>query len=75
MAVMQKLPFTIRCQNCNWSMSESGGAIDIPSLCPRCGQSELKFEANKNPKPSDFLLPKNNNSSSFIDYLKKLLGV
>ena len=72
---MQQLPFTIRCQSCHWTLSESGDAIDLPYACPRCGQTELKYEAHKNPSPSDLLLPKNKNPSSFIDYLKKLFGV
>lgn len=75
MPIMQKLPFTIRCESCQWTLSESGDAIDLPYACPRCGQTKLKYEENKNPKPSGVLLPNNKNSPSFVDYLKKLLGV
>lgn len=74
MPIMQQLPFTIRCQSCHWTLSESGDAIDLPYACLRCSQTELKYEAHKKPSPSDLLLPKNKNPSSFIDYLKKLLG-
>lgn len=75
MPIMQQLPFTIRCQNCHWTLSESGDAIDLPYACPRCSQTELKYEANKNPNASGLLLPKNNNTSSFIHYLKKLFNL
>lgn len=74
MPMMQQLPFTIRCQSCQWTLSESSDAIDLPYACPRCGQTKLKYEANTQHTSSNILLPKNENTSKLINYLKKLFG-
>ncbi len=52
MVMMQQLPFKIRCTNCNWSMSESSDAIMLPSECPKCGETRLKYEDNPDKKLS-----------------------
>lgn len=75
MPIMQPLPFTIRCQSCQWTLSESSDAIDLPYACPRCGQTKLKYEAKTRQTSTDILLPKNDNASVFINYLKRLLRV
>ena len=74
MPIMQKLPFVIRCQHCHWMMSESSDAIELPSSCPRCGQSKFKYETNTQQSPRDYLLPKNTNPSRWFNYLKRLFG-
>ncbi len=72
MPIMQKLPFTVRCPNCDWRMTESGDAIDIPPECLICGHPELKIDHNSSDKYPDYLLPKNVQSSGWIEYVKKL---
>lgn len=75
MPIIQSLPFTIRCQSCQWTLSESSDVIDLPYACPRCGQTKLKYETNTRSASTDILLPKNDNASVFVNYLKKLFGV
>lgn len=49
----QPLPFKLSCENCGWhqTFSPKSDAMmpNFPSICPKCGHTELKRETLNTP--------------------------